>query len=125
MADLLSISVPELLRMTQSYTLPWLVLSKKKEIVQKIAHAAGKNDVWDISIDTKNLAPILAFLLVQATTDEDEFIMGLLKDLSPEKFKKLSLRDLMQTAPIEIAFELLNASGEADEGKKAQVRNLK
>jgi len=121
MADLLSISVPDLLRNTQSYTLPWLVLSKKKDIIQRITQAADANDSWEICMNNKNLAPILAYLLVQPVQDPEDFIMTLLKDVSRTGFEKADLLDLIKLAPIEIAFELLNASGEADESKKSRV----
>lgn len=122
MADLLSISVPDLLQNTQSYTLPWLVLSKKKDIIQRITQVAGASDPWEICIQNKNLAPILAYLLVQPVPDQEEFIMALFKDMSPTGFAKFDLSDLIKIAPIEIAVELLNAAGEPDEGKKSRVR---
>lgn len=122
MADLLAMSISDLLQMTQIYTLPWLVLSKKKDIVQRISQAAGANGAWEICMNGKNLAPIMALLLVQPVTDQEEFIMTLLKYVSLEGFEKVDVLYLIRMAAIEIVFELLNASGEADESKKPRVR---
>ncbi|KXX76695.1 Protein kinase rad3 [Madurella mycetomatis] len=120
-AELLQMSVPDLLRMLQKYALPWLVLTKKREVIQKIAEARGEDETWQPCLDAANLPSILALLLVQDTSDIVGHAMSLLSHVSPH-FEASELVELLRTDPLMIALELFKAGAEANEARKARVR---
>ncbi len=120
MADLLGISVSEFLVLTQSYTLPWLVLGKNTDVIKRISEARKDGNDWIACMEASNLVPILALLLQQNVPDMENFIMSLLKGVS-QRFKQLDLTDLMRVEPSSQAFYLLKAAGEADDNKKPRV----
>ncbi|OBT63761.1 hypothetical protein VE03_06954 [Pseudogymnoascus sp. 23342-1-I1] len=120
MAELLSISVPEFLVETQAYTLPWLVLAKKTDIITKISQAREDDDPSKAIIS--NMVAIMPLLLVQAVPDIEAFIMGLLRGVSLA-FDKIDLVQCLGIGAIEIAVELLKNAGDEDDSKKSRVRH--
>ncbi|KAK3693605.1 hypothetical protein B0T22DRAFT_401698 [Podospora appendiculata] len=120
-AELLQISNPALLRLLQVDALPWLVLAKKQDVIQKIAEVRGETESWQPCLDSLNLPSILALLLIQDTPDVAEYSMSLLKQVSPH-FDGFELVELLRTDPLNIALQLFKAAGEADEARKARVR---
>jgi serine/threonine-protein kinase ATR len=118
MAELLSISVPEFLVETQAYTLPWLVLVKKTDIITKISQAREDDDPSKAIIS--NMVPIMSLLLVQAVPDIEKFIMELLRGVS-SAFDKIDLVQCLGIGAIEIAVELLKNAGDEDDSKKSRV----
>ncbi|KAG4443512.1 hypothetical protein IFR05_000985 [Cadophora sp. M221] len=121
MADLLGISVTDFLLLTQSYTLPFLVLNGKVDVINRISEARQDPDNWASCLDPSNLAPILALLLVQDVPNLDSFVMGLFRRLS-SSFKDNVLADLLKIEPMYQALYLLKAAGEASESKKSRIR---
>lgn len=119
-SDLLQISVTELLLLIQTQALPWLVLTKKKEVIQKIAEARGETEPWQPCCDNANLGSILALLLSQDIPDIEDFSISLLKGISPH-FDRFTLAELLKVEPVLTALELLKAAGEADETRKPRV----
>lgn len=130
-AELLQIGVPDLLVLLQSHVLPWLVLGKKKDVIQKIAEARGEEETWEPCVFAGNLKHILAILLIQDTSGPDgqagpsieEYAMSLLQHASPH-FKDLRLVDLLRTEPLLTALELLKLGGEGDDVRKSRVSHL-
>ena len=124
LCDLLAMTVANLLVLTQSYTLPYLILLKKQDVILKIAQARGNDTtVWSMCMDSVNMASIIALLLVQPSTDVEATIMSLLCHAS-SKFKEVDLAELASSEPILIAVELLKAAGEEKESTKARVSRL-
>ncbi len=119
-ADLLGMSVAEFLVLTQSYTLPFMVLNGRIDVIKRICDARKDSDHWSVYMDNTNLAPILALLLLQNQPDLDSFIMNLLRRVS-SKFKDFDLPDLMRVDPMSQALHLLKAAGDADERQKSRV----
>lgn len=119
-AELLQVSVNELLLLIQTHALPWLVLDKQKDVIQKIAEARQESEVWLPLIDPANLAATLALLLVQDTDDIASFAKSRLDELSTH-FQTEPLVNLLQVEPVLTVIELLKAAGDADETKKAPV----
>ena len=119
-AELLQISVNELLLLIQTHALPWLVLDKRQDVIQRIAEARQEKDVWRPLMDAPNLAATLALLLVQDAGNIEEFTKSRLNEISPH-FHSLSLLDLFQSEPVFIALELLKAAGSADEARQPLV----
>lgn len=119
-AELLQISVRELLLLIQTHALPWLVLEKRLDVIQKIAEARQEEDIWPILMDGPNLAATVALLLVQESENIDNFVTSRLKEISPH-FHSLSLLNLFQSEPVLIALELLKAAANADETRLPAV----
>ncbi|CAG8977250.1 hypothetical protein HYALB_00009347 [Hymenoscyphus albidus] len=119
MADLLAISVSEFLILTQTHTLPWLVLLGKTDVIKKIADARGEKDAELACMETSNMVAILPLLLTQ-TGDIENVAMARLKAVSP-KFQDVDFAKLMKVAPGSQAFYLLKAAGEADLSKKSRI----
>ena len=113
-------TVADFLVLTQTYTLPYLVLLKKKDIVQRIAYARGQGSTaWSTCMDSANISSILGLLLVQQSNDLEISTMSLLCEVS-EEFRQVDLASLARIEPHLIAFELLKAAGD-EEGKSARV----
>lgn len=121
LAELLDMSIAELLLYVQKYALPWLVLTKKRDVIQKIAEARGEEEIWRSCLDEANLGPILALLLTQETPDMQEYCMDLLKYISPHLSESGGLLELLRIEPIGTTLELLKAAGDADEDRKGHV----
>ena len=121
LSDLLGTTVQEFLVWTKTYTLPYLVLMRRHDILRRIAHAHGSDvSLWSICVDPVNMAAILAFLLVQPSTDQESLIPALLAEASPE-FSDRDLMELLKMEPILTAFELLKAAAESEEARKSKV----
>ncbi|OHE96626.1 phosphatidylinositol 3 [Colletotrichum orchidophilum] len=119
-ADLLQISVTDFLLLIQTHALPWLVLMKKKEVIQKIAEARGERDIWVPILDPANAGPIIALLLIQDVRNIEEFVMSRLVEVSSH-LETFSLVELVQSEVCTIALELFKAAGEADEARKPRI----
>lgn len=128
-ADLLKTNITELLLLIQSHALPWLVLHKKKDIIQKFLEARretlppdqrGKEQIWTmLYMDDANLCTILSRLLVQDVPDIEAYVRSVLLDICPNE--AISLKELLSTNPVPTTMELLKMSGEGDESTKASV----
>jgi len=123
MADLLGMSVPGFLVLTQSHTVPWLVLKRQAAILKRIAEARKDEEVKMVCMDNMNWCPMLALLLVQNATDVEAYVMATLVAASSE-FKNFDIAELIRIEPASTALCLLKAAGEADEGKKARVSSF-
>ena len=123
LCDLLGIGVPDLLRMTQFFTIPFLVLMKRRDTLQRIADANGaSHDILSICSEKDQLAAILACLLLQPSSEPERMITSLLSEAS-SGFENIDLQEIFKSDPTRIAFELLKASGESDEDSKARARH--
>ncbi|KAK7408849.1 serine/threonine-protein kinase M1 [Neonectria punicea] len=120
-AELLQISINDLLLLVQTHALPWLVLDKQKDVIHKIAEARKESEIWQPLMDSSNLAAILALLLVQDTEDIEGFAESRLDEISPH-FQSIGLLGLLQSEPVLIVMELLKAAGEADDSRKPTIR---
>lgn len=119
-SKLLQISVPDLLRLVQIHALPWLILTKKREVIQKIAEARGEKEIWMPCVDGPNLGAIFALLLVQDVPNVEEYCMSLFRHVSPH-FARFTLVELLASEPTLTALELFKACGDADEVRKPRV----
>ncbi|KAK1750228.1 protein kinase rad3 [Echria macrotheca] len=125
-AELLQLTngVPELLRVLQGYALPWLVLKKKRDVIQKIADARVGDDDKDCAapcIDYRHIYSILALLLVQDVPDITSFAMELLRHVS-KRFEKTELVELLRTDPTIMALELFKLAADGDEERSVRVK---
>lgn len=130
-ADLLKTNVTELLLLIQSHALPWLVLHKKKDVIQRFLEARrealpptrrDKEEMWNmLYLDDTNLSAILSRLLVQDVPDIEGYVTSLLNDICSSGS---SLKELLSTNPVPTTLELLKLSGEGDDSMKASVSLL-
>ncbi|KAH9895495.1 phosphatidyl inositol 3-kinase-like protein [Xylariomycetidae sp. FL2044] len=122
LAEVLTMTVTELLLYVQSHALPWLVVTKRKDVIQKIAEVRNESETWQPCLDNINLGRILALLLTQEVQDVEQHAVTILRHVSPH-FDGFSLVDLLRIEPMMTSLELLKAAGDADEARKPHVRN--
>jgi serine/threonine-protein kinase ATR len=124
LSDLLDIDIGQFLVLTQVYTLPFLVLCKKQDIIQRISQAreaTGTNgQISEMLREHQTMAAVLALLLVQKSTDVEASTMSYLRAASSD-FKRVDLADLVLAEPVLIASELLKAAGDHQERTRAKV----
>ena len=122
--DLLNMTVSQFLQITQFYTIPYLIATKRKDLLQRIVTACGpEHSIKSLCMGHAQLAAILSFLLLQPSTDQETMIMSLLKEASPD-FKDADIVELMKSEPMLTAFELLKVAGEEEEERSARVSPL-
>lgn len=120
LSDLLRVSVSEFLIMTQSHTLPYLVMTRKIEVINRISAVTGEDNA-QLLMHKENLVAVLALLLQQNVPDMETYIMTLLKAVS-RQFADVDFVSILQNGPCEQALHLLKAAAEADDSKKSRVR---
>lgn len=120
LADILAVTVAEFLVFTQTYTTPFLVLTKKREVLQRIADSSNRSSK-QLCMDHSNLAAILACILMQDSEDIEGMIMALFSNISPE-FAKIHYTDLLKAEQPLTAAELLKAATDEDDSGKQKVR---
>ncbi len=118
-SDLLAMSVSDFLSMTQVHTVPFFVLTKKQDVLQRIADACGQS-IMVLCREHNNLAAILSCVLLQTSSDVESLVMALLNAVSPE-FGNVDCAELLKSEPQSTASELLRAAGENDEIKRPKV----
>lgn len=118
-SDLLAMSVSDFLSMTQVHTVPFFVLTKKQDVLQRIADACGQS-IMVLCREHNNLAAILSCVLLRTSSDVESLVMALLNAVSPE-FGNVDCADLLKSEPQSTASELLRAAGENDEIKRPKV----
>lgn len=129
-ADLLKTSITELLLIIQSHALPWLVLHRKKDIIQRFLDARREalapsqrdgEETWAmLYIDDANNSTIFARLLVQDEVDIEDYIRSILSDVC-QTDEVPSLKELVSSNPVPITLELLKMSGEGDDSMRTTV----
>ncbi|KAL9594565.1 MAG: hypothetical protein Q9179_005333, partial [Wetmoreana sp. 5 TL-2023] len=119
LSDLVCITVTELLRLTQTHTLPYLVLTKRRDILQRIADACNCS-VKELCMEHSNMSNILAYIMLRSSSEREATIMTALEIASSE-FTNVNCSELVKTEPVLIASELLKAAGELDEASKSKA----
>lgn len=117
LVDFLEMSVNNFLDHTQRETIPFLVLSKKTDILERIASARHPNtSVQDLILSPPaNLSAVLAFLLAQPSSDVEHSTWAHLIDIAPGLESKIDLASLIKLDPVLIACEMLKAAADEDE----------
>lgn len=111
-----------MLLMTQTETLPHLVLTKRKDVLQRIATARGTS-IQDICTQPRrNLACILALLLCQGVPHVEESAMEALAAVAPAFHENdNNLASWIKLEPVLVACELLKSAAEENELRKPHV----
>ena len=123
LSDLLSIDVDGLLLLTQAETIPYLTLTKRKDILERIASARGPNtnirDLW--RQPSKNVAAVVSSLLLHHNSEAEKAILALLCEVDPD-FTEIDLSTLVNIDPVLCASEILKATGDGLGIQRNQVR---
>jgi serine/threonine-protein kinase ATR len=123
LSDILGLKggVDELLVLTQSYTVPFLVLTKKHDVLQRMVQAShGTESVEQLIMEPrKNLTCVLSLLLLESGNSEHNASV-LLQEAAPNL--KGRFVDLLKLDPMSPFCEILKAAGEHDDAKKQKVR---
>lgn len=124
LADLTEQTVRQLLVLTQSYTLPHLVLTKRRDAIGKIAQARKASVAEVLTQPRNNLAKILALLLSQSVPNVESFAMETLAEIEPAMREGSNdrLESLISLDITGVAIEILLLSAEQEKPKKAPVR---
>ncbi|KAK5125692.1 hypothetical protein LTR85_011966 [Meristemomyces frigidus] len=118
--DLLNTDVNHFLVITQRDTVPTLVLTKKKDILQRIA-TARSTSIHELCLQpVANRAATLALLLTQPATDIEEAAVDCLAEVAPS-FRGVDLGILIKPDPISVACEMLKHCGDAPEQRKSRL----
>jgi serine/threonine-protein kinase ATR len=119
---ILGLDVNQFLTMTDGYTVPSLVLHRKKDILQRLATARGENvTVHHVCRQPRsNLAAILVLLLSQSSTNVEEATWQCLTEAAPD-FHKTDLDTTVQSDSTYLACELLKFIGEQPEERKSRA----
>ena len=125
LADLTEQSVRQLLVHTQADTLPHLVLSKRRDIVEKIAQARKASIAEVLTQPRANLAKILALLLSQPIPDVERHAMETLAAIEPA-MREGSNNKLEAWVALDItgvAIEILMLAADQDAPRKKPFYN--
>ncbi|ETN46988.1 uncharacterized protein HMPREF1541_01178 [Cyphellophora europaea CBS 101466] len=110
-----------LMLLIEEYALPNLVLNQELNIITQFAAAHGSSTTaFDICTAPRNLAAILAHLLMQGYQDAEQKIMEMLMAVSDD-FASLDLSGWLNHDPIQITCTLLKSAGEASESKSSRT----
>ncbi|KAF2019578.1 hypothetical protein BU24DRAFT_419179 [Aaosphaeria arxii CBS 175.79] len=103
-------------------TLPMLVLTKRKDVLQAIAHLRGKDVKIEniISQPRQTLASILALLLCQPVANPEQNAWETLIEVAPQFEKEYDLARLIQLEVVLVACEILKLAADDDDSKKPQ-----
>jgi serine/threonine-protein kinase ATR len=125
LSDLTEQSVNSLLLLTHTDTLPHLVLTKRKDILQRIATARGTS-IQDICTQPRrNLAGILALLLCQPVADVEKNAMDALVAVAPAfRENGNDLSDWVKLEPVMVACEVLKSAADQHETRRDNVSHL-
>ena len=121
LCDLLGMTVPTFLVLTESYTLPHLIFGRKYDLISKIAAAHGPEmSPAALCMNRRNFAAAMAFLFPRCAADPEGTIVPLLRGLGD--FQMPNFADMCRMDVIEIGSELLKAASDAGDGQKSKVR---
>jgi len=118
----ISMDLNEFLTHTQAYTLPYLVVQGKTDVIQKIAQASGENRSIQATCHD-NIASILPVLLVQDVPNVEKHAMQQLEAIS-SGFRTSSLEELVRPDSLMIAAELLKTAGECPPAELQQKERI-
>jgi len=121
LCELLGMKVDSFLRLTEVHILPYLVLTRRRDIISRIGASRNEGETpFDVCSEKNNLAAILAFLLAQQSDDPEAMIMSLLAEID-SAFRGRTLAELVRIEPILIACDLLKNLGNSGDQNKEKV----
>ena len=126
LTDFVSMDVDEFLRLTQSYTLPYMVLYQRHDIIARIAKASRKGGATVQGLCHANMAYILAILFIQDYKNSPiEGMSKALLEKACEKYRNVSLEELVRPDAIPTAAELLKQAGDAGNHNQVLAKRVR
>lgn len=119
MSDLLGMTVADFLLFAQIYTVPHLVVTKKRDILQKVADSCNRSPK-SLCMEHHVWAAILTNVLIQETDDVEGLMMGLFSAITSE-FGKIHYTELLKAEQPLTAGELLKVASEEEPRKMDKV----
>ncbi|TKA77849.1 hypothetical protein B0A55_05162 [Friedmanniomyces simplex] len=121
MCELLGTDINTFLLTTQRHTVPTLVLTKRKDVLQRIAAARGTANISDLVLQPKtNLAATVAVLLTQPANDLEEAALECLEGVATN-FRGTDLKNLVKIDAPMIACEMLKRTADAPDRQKPRL----
>lgn len=123
LCDLLQVDIRRFLVMTQRETLPFLVLTRKKDTIKRIADAQEHGDFTneDVIMQPRtNLASILALLLSQSSHEAEDLAFNCLTEVAPG-LGDTDISNLVKVDPVLVAAEMLKLCGEQSDDRKSRA----
>ncbi|ODH48741.1 hypothetical protein GX48_05176 [Paracoccidioides brasiliensis] len=118
LCDLLGMKVDNFLRLTEVHVLPYLVLMRKYDIMERIgATYDQKKSLYELCNNDNNIAAILTLLLIQPSADHNALVTSIFNEISP-KFQINDLSGWVRLQPILIACGLLKGLGDSTKGER-------
>lgn len=117
-ADLLELTIPDLLVATQVHTLPWLVLENGRGVIARISQARGDADEGEVLV--RNLAIITSRLLTQSRADIEEYVVEVMQSYGLN-IDGSELQVYLRSAAVMIASDLLKMAGEESDNNPSRV----
>ncbi|KAJ5763195.1 hypothetical protein N7533_001876 [Penicillium manginii] len=122
LCELLGMKVDSFLRLTEVHILPYLVLTRRRDIISRIGASRSEGESpFDVCSEKNNLAAILAFLLAQQSNDPEAMIMSLLAEID-SAFKGRTFAELVRIEPILIACDLLKNLGNSGDQNRERFQ---
>lgn len=117
LTELLEITASDFFSETHKYTVPYMVLTRRKEVLEKIAASLN----WSIlKLLLENISKTVAVLLMHESSNMGSFVMQSLIEVH-ESMKNLDLPLIINPNRLEIAFEVLKLHDPEDEGKSQRI----
>lgn len=114
-------TVDEIIMWASPFAIPYMVLMKKKDIIERIVKAYGKGmSTGALLTRANNLSPILALLLTQPYEDVEKNAINSLRAVS-DNFAELTLPELLRSHEIATAAELLKSYTGAGDDRSVLV----
>lgn len=123
-ADLLGVSVSELLLLVHRHALPWLVLQGKRDVIERIAKARRNDEIHLPIVESGNLGPVLALLFIQPVENVAAFAMAKLTEITPYFETTFEIPQLVRSELVPIALELFKLAAEGNDARKLAVRTF-
>ena len=121
--ELISMDIDGFLRATIPFTLPYMILSKRHDVIERLRIAADpdqKDNVTVSSLIADHCAAILGVILIQDMADLEAETLQLLREVC-ENLSAITLEELVRSEPIPLASEILKSCGGDDLKRKQRV----
>jgi len=117
-SDFMRASIEQFLVFSQKETIPFMILTKKKDVLKRIA-GARSSTVKEICFQPKtHIAAIIASLLMQASDDPENFIAAMFTESVPDLDAK-EVIDFIKIEPALIVVEMLKSTAGEDQAARA------
>ena len=122
MCAILNQDLASFLIMTEKFTIPYLILTKKRNVLEQILNAHGPNGTMlSLFLEPANLTAILAYLLLQSSPNVEGMAVVLLQEAL--QTKEVDFLAMLNLAHLPLTVELLKIAGERDETTRIKVNS--